>query len=71
MDSSPGVEVDLDHFRDVRRLALVGETKRQAGMALLCKPFTAAKVRYFPATELEAARGWLRESGAETAAKRT
>jgi len=32
---------------DIERIAMVGETKRQHGMSLFCKPFTAAKIRYF------------------------
>lgn len=63
------LKFDLKHFAGVRRLALVGETKWQQGMSIFCKPFTTAKVRYFPTEELEAARAWLRESSAETAAK--
>lgn len=54
----------VHHYRDVKRLALVGETKWQAGMATFCKPFTTAKVRYFESSEAVAARGWLAESSA-------
>ncbi len=50
------------HFRDIERLAMVGETKWQHGMAVFCKPFTTATVRYFERDELEAARAWLSES---------
>ena len=49
----------LHHFRDIERLALVGETKWQAGMAVFCKPFTTAAIRYFDHTEADAARTWL------------
>jgi hypothetical protein len=52
----------VHHFRDVRRLALVGETKWQEGMATFCKPFTAAKVRSFESSQAAAARAWLTES---------
>lgn len=41
---------------------MVGETKWQHGMAIFCKPFTMATVRYFERDEVEAARAWLRES---------
>ncbi len=47
------------HFHDIDRLAMVGETKWQHGMAIFCKPFTTATVRYFEHDQLEAARGWL------------
>ena len=47
------------HFRDIGKLAIVGETKWEAGMAKFCKPFTAAQVRFFPREELVAAREWV------------
>ncbi len=31
-------------------------------MAAVCKPFTLAKLRYFEASELEAAKAWLAEA---------
>jgi len=31
-------------------------------MASVCKPFTMAKIRYFDAREIDAARAWLDES---------
>ena len=37
----------MHHFRDIDRLAMVGEKKWQEGMATFCKPFTRATVRYF------------------------
>ncbi|HOB98852.1 MAG TPA: STAS/SEC14 domain-containing protein [Verrucomicrobiota bacterium] len=57
-------------FRDIERLALVGETKWQHGMAVFCKPFTAATVRYFDHTALSEARAWLEgEEGAHEPVK--
>lgn len=50
------------HFRDIDRLAMAGETKWQHGMAIFCKPFTTAIVRYFEHDEIESARAWLREA---------
>ena len=49
------------HFRDIERLAMVGETKWQHGMAIFGKPFTTAMVRYFEHDEVEAARAWVSE----------
>ena len=31
-------------------------------MATVCKPFTLAKIRYFDASEIEAAKAWLGEA---------
>jgi hypothetical protein len=51
----------MHHFTDIERLAVVGETKWQQGMAVFCKPFTMAKVRYFDHTAMSEARAWLEE----------
>ena len=51
----------MKHWKDIKRLALVGETKWQHGMAVFCKPFTLAKVRYFDHAELDDARLWIAE----------
>jgi hypothetical protein len=49
----------VQHFSDIERLAVVGETRSQEGMATFFKPFTAAKVRYFDASRATEARDWL------------
>jgi hypothetical protein len=49
------VKFDLHHFSHIERLALVGDTKWEAGMAMFCKPFTTAKVRYFDESKAEEA----------------
>jgi hypothetical protein len=51
----------LRHYRDFERIAMVGDRKWEAWMARLCKPFTRASVRYFDASEAEAAWTWLHE----------
>jgi hypothetical protein len=37
----------IEHFADIERLAMVGEQKWQRGMAMFCKPFMKAMVRFF------------------------
>jgi hypothetical protein len=49
----------VEHFADVERLAMVGETKWQKAMALFCAPFTKAAVRYFDHAAAAEARTWL------------
>ena len=53
------VKFDARHFYDIERLAIVGETKWEQGMAVFCKPFTTAKVRYFDGAKAAEARIWL------------
>ena len=52
---------DLKHWRDIERLAVVGESKWEQGMATFCKPFTTAKIKYFDQSQLDAARAWIAE----------
>lgn len=49
----------LHHFGDIERLAMVGETRWQRGMAGFCKPFTRAEIRYFDQPHIAEARAWL------------
>ena len=52
----------IEHFADIERLAMVGEKRWQQGMAIFCKPFTKAKIRYFDHADAAAARKWLDET---------
>ncbi len=52
---------DLKHFADIERVALVGDRAWEHGMAVFCKPFTRAKVRYFDVSEADQASAWVRE----------
>lgn len=56
------IKFDAKHWRDIERLALVGETKWEKGMAVFCKPFTTAKIRYFDTQDEAEARKWLEEA---------
>ncbi len=51
-----------NHFADIERIAMVGETTWQHGMAMFCKPFTRATVRYFDHARAAEARTWLDET---------
>lgn len=53
------------HFSDIERLAVVGESTRDAFIANLAKPFTVAKVRYFDAADLSDAWTWLEGESAQ------
>ena len=47
------------HFHDIERLAMVGETKWQHGMAIFCKPFTTAQSAILSTTKSKRrAPGW-------------
>jgi len=51
----------MHHFSDIERIAIVGEAAWEKGMALLVKPFTKAKVKYFDASQMAAAKTWIME----------
>lgn len=52
----------VHHFNDIDRLAVVGETSWEKGMATFCKPFTKATIRYFDHADALTARRWLDEA---------
>ncbi len=52
----------IKHFVDIERIAMVGETKWQHGMATFCKPFTRAKIQYFDHEKSTQARTWLEQA---------
>ena len=54
------IKFDVKHFGDIERLALVGESKWEAGMAAFCKPFTKAKIQYFDESKSADALTWIR-----------
>lgn len=53
------IKFDVKHFAHIERIAMVGDKKWEQGMALFCRPFTTAKVRYFDQTRAGEARAWL------------
>jgi hypothetical protein len=56
------IKFSTKHCLDIERLALVGDKTWERWMAKVCKPFTMAKVRYFDASEVEAAWAWIAEA---------
>jgi len=55
------VKFDLKQFGDIERLAFVGDRRWEAGMALFCRPFTRAKIRYFDESKADEALDWVKE----------
>ncbi len=49
---------DLKHHGDFTRIAIVGDQKWEEWMAVLSKPFTSAKVRYYEASQRDIAMNW-------------
>jgi hypothetical protein len=56
------IKFSATHCTKIKRIAIVGEKTWEKWMAVLCKPFTMAKIRHFDAAEIEAAKAWLAEA---------
>ncbi len=56
------LKLGIKHFSDIQSIAMAGEKKWQHGMAVFCKPFMNAKVRYFDHADVAEARKWLSEA---------
>ena len=56
------IKFSTTHCTKFDRIALVGDKAWEKWMATVCKPFTMAKLRYFDASEIDAARAWLAEA---------
>jgi hypothetical protein len=56
------IKFSTTHCTKIDRIALVGEKTWEKWMAKVCKPFTMAKIKYFDAAEVDAARAWLQET---------
>ena len=54
------IKFDVKHFNDIERLAVVGEKKWEQGMAMFCKPFTTAKIRFFEHDQAAEAQAWIK-----------
>jgi len=55
------IKFSTTHCTKIERIALVGDRKWEKWMAKVCKPFTMASIKYFDASEVDAAWKWLGE----------
>ena len=53
------LKFDVRHFADIEQLALVGDKQWERGMAVFCRPFTSAVIRFFESADIAKAREWL------------
>lgn len=64
------LKFDVGHYADVPRLAIVAEeTSGKRWMATVAKPFTRAEVAFYPETELESAREWVKHGRVDAVAE--
>jgi hypothetical protein len=56
------IKFDWKHYSDIERIAMVGDSKWEQGMAVFCRPFTRAKIQYFPESKREEALSWIAET---------
>jgi SpoIIAA-like len=55
------LKIDVKHFADIEKIAMVGDKKWEKSMSIFCKPFTTATIRYFDRVNLPEAQAWLLE----------
>jgi hypothetical protein len=55
------IKFDTTHFSKIDKIAMVGEKVWEKWMSVICKPFTTSSIKYFDASEIDAARQWLAE----------
>lgn len=55
------IKFDLHHFKDIARIAFVGDKAWEKGMSVFCKPFTSANIRFFSPDEVNQAIDWLNQ----------
>jgi len=55
------IKFSTTHCTKIERIALVGEKTWEKYMAMVCKPFTMAKIKYFDVGDLPGAWAWLAE----------
>lgn len=53
------IKFDFKHWKDIERVAIVGDARWESGMATFCKPFTLAKIRYFDISDIDDAMVWV------------
>lgn len=56
------VRFGLQHFSEVSRAAVVSDLPWLETMVKVVQPLLKAEVRWFPESQLETARAWLREA---------
>ncbi len=55
------IKFDIKHFKDIERLAMIGDRAWEKWMAAFCGPFTSAEIRYFDHGDAEQAQHWIEE----------
>jgi hypothetical protein len=51
----------VEHFNHIERMAIIGDSAWEKGMAFFVKPFTTAEVKYFDQKDSEDAYNWIHE----------
>lgn len=49
----------IEHYNDIRKIALIGEHSWERWMAVICQPFTTAEIQFFSPDQRDEAILWL------------
>lgn len=55
------LKFDFQHFRDLEKVAIVGEGKWKENLATIMRPLTPAEVKFFHPEEMKEATGWIED----------
>lgn len=58
------IKFEWNHYDDIARLAMVGDSDWKEWMAKFCKPFLKSEIDDFRSDQLNEARDWVREHAA-------
>ena len=53
------LKIDINHYNDFARIAVVGPKDWKENLVNIAKQLVPAEVRYFDATEVNAAKAWI------------
>jgi hypothetical protein len=53
------IKFSTTHCTSIERVALVGEKAWEKWMAVVCKPFTRATIKYFDVSAIDEAKTWI------------
>lgn len=54
------IKFEWNHYDDIARLAMVGDSDWKDWMSKFCKPFLKSEIEDFPTEEIDQARAWVR-----------
>lgn len=55
------LKFDVKNFRVIRKFAIVGNEDDSGFLATISEPFVTDEARFFPKSEIDVARSWMKQ----------